>query len=693
MVRKAFLLFVLALIVPTSIFSQWVQTSGPSLGGINEFYDHNDTIYAATGAFTQGSVVRSTDHGLSWQWLSYSLPINFPVDAVIHDETTLYAGTRNGLFTSTDEGTTWTLRVKGGTVHDFAIHKNAVWYCGLNNDVAYSTDHGATWNNVVGTDLQSQGSFNRLFSDGDVLYIGTNGHGIYRTSDMGVSWHHIADEIPSNNAYIYAIGRAGSALLASTPNVTYRSTDNGATWEEVATGLPLGNGTNSYAYHNGILLAGVTSYGMFRSLDEGLTWEKADSGITFSAPTTVAFAGGIFLTGALGIYRSIDQGLTWNLSSSGLSNTTVTGLVPTSSGIAAGTLDADFGLVWNTTNQGDHWEIASDGLSTRGVDILGTSEGNIICGTDGEGISVSTDAGQHWKQIQNISTTSYSQSIATNGKVVILATEDFTGPLIRSLDAGITWEGAAKGVPASSFYSLLSVDNTFLLSTATDGLFISRDSGSSWQPLSNAIGDFSQLLGHRGPYIFAGSSAHQLFRSSDAGVHWQQITPGPGTNRHLNCMEVVDTMLYLGTDKGVYSSSDNGMTWLPSVPSGLDNFKLTTLLYDNGTLYAGTENGGVWKEPLGNNAVHDVAASAQEIMVFPNPIRGSAEIRTSINNNAGLKLIVSDPLGRTVKEIAVGERKAQEPIGFNTDGLAKGLYILTIESGENVVSTPVVIMR
>jgi len=66
------------------------------------------TVYLAVAAFGTDQVLRSTDAGQTWQSLDGNMP-DVPVNVVQIDTLTgfLYAGTDNGLFCSTNGGTTW----------------------------------------------------------------------------------------------------------------------------------------------------------------------------------------------------------------------------------------------------------------------------------------------------------------------------------------------------------------------------------------------------------------------------------------------------------------------------------------------------------------------------------------------------------------------------------------------------------
>jgi photosystem II stability/assembly factor-like uncharacterized protein len=137
-----------------------------------------------------------------------------------------------------------------------------------------------------------------------------------------------------------------------------------------------------------------------------------------------------------------------------------------------------------------------------------------------------------------------------------------------------------------------------------------------------------------------------LFSSNHLAAQWIQ-TNGP-QGGEVKCLASIDSILFAGTEDGVYRSVDNGASWKPT---GLENivYSLTVKSDDESSmnLFAGTLNGGVflstdhgdsWKQVnfgLLNHYVNCLAASDSNIFagtadgVFRSPSNGAYWIPAS----------------------------------------------------------------
>jgi photosystem II stability/assembly factor-like uncharacterized protein len=130
-------------------------------------------------------------------------------------------------------------------------------------------------------------------TDTDVLYAGSASGGLWKSTDGGLAWLPLTDELPT-----LAVG--GVAVILASPNVVLigtgeatlnvdrvggvgilKSTDGGTTWATTSVSYSVASGHGFHVLRanpaNGTVLAGATD-GLWRSTDEGDTWDLVRAG-------------------------------------------------------------------------------------------------------------------------------------------------------------------------------------------------------------------------------------------------------------------------------------------------------------------------------------------------------------------------------------------------------------------------------
>ena len=262
---------------------------------------NGDTLYAVLADEQQG-IYRSDDNGHSWQKISSGPAANISAIAVHPaNRQIIYAGTTGG-------------NVTGDT---------SLWY---------SNDKGRSWNRYGFTlPANPQGELpavNVLTVDPNhpgVLYVGTEGQGLYRVQaagynrigNMALYNLYVKDIVAVPDSPVYAVTTEG--LLAI----------EGDAWRKIE---PLPDGVVSLAVdpsNPDILYMGTVGYGAHRSTDGGESWQAINNGlglepgvilrvsvVTVDAdnPRHVALATAFSVGSRLspdGIYQSFDAGQSW----------------------------------------------------------------------------------------------------------------------------------------------------------------------------------------------------------------------------------------------------------------------------------------------------------------------------------------------------------------------------------------------
>ena len=471
----------------------------------------------------------------------------------------------------------------GGQINSLVSLSNNI-YTSAGGSVLYSANNGTTWNSTGLTNAGVRaivGEGNKLVAIGSQVFVSVN---------EGVNWSVIGSSVPWTNLItITASSRIlfVTALGISLPSHhlvynVYRSTDDGASWTSVDSDLS-NTGVNAIDYiGDSSIYAGTTS-GVYTSTDSGASWKLAGlQGISISAIRVISRDTGstnIFAATNRGVLRSTNDGMSWSFVNSGLSDTVVTALAvyPKTQGsteILAGTQG---GKIFLSTNNGDNWSDVSNGLiagpwewgdweaDVRSLTVAGS---NFFAGTNA-GLFLSTNNGSTWEHADN----------GINNSIAINALEVFSSEYGNSILAG--------GFPS--------------------GVFISSDNGSHWDAANNGINSIDiNALAISDKNIFAGGPTG-VFVSTNSGVSWD-TTGLSNTGEVVSLLSAADakgdTLILAGTWDGLFISPNNGKTWnstelkqgitaLAAYPNGQTGMNIFAGTAGSG-IFLSTDNGVTW---------------------------------------------------------------------------------------------------
>jgi photosystem II stability/assembly factor-like uncharacterized protein len=171
----------------------------------------------------------------------------------------------------------------------------------------------------------------------------------------------------------------------------------------------------------------------------------------------------------------------------------------------------------------------------------------------------------------------------------------FPAPVISQT---ITWE-TTNGPPDVSINVFLVHSGLVFTGTADDYVYRSSDDGITWEQVSDGFLTQSITDLASGPQGAVLACGYGVYRSTDLGQQWEFLGPDDAV------MSVVATSagdLFGGAWSSVYRSTDDGLTWEP-LANGLPVAWVEYLFADSaGNLYAGTtfgvlkstDNGDSW---------------------------------------------------------------------------------------------------
>jgi photosystem II stability/assembly factor-like uncharacterized protein len=206
--------------------------------------------------------------------------IGLPCEDLVVDPdtpTTLYAGTDQGLFKSTDGGGTW--------------YETIANFLSRPDNIVLVIDPSTPTTLYAGACSEGSGIC-----------------GVYKSTDGGSTWNETTTGLPSNRHVTDLVIDpstpttlyAGIDIISSFVGGIYKSIDGGESWSDASTGLPpyyRSNYVSSLAIDPdtpATLYAGINNMGggvvagVFKSTDGGSTWSEMNTGLTSQAVYTLA---------------------------------------------------------------------------------------------------------------------------------------------------------------------------------------------------------------------------------------------------------------------------------------------------------------------------------------------------------------------------------------------------------------------
>lgn len=228
---------------------------------------------------------------------------------------------------------------------------------------------------------------------------------------------------------------------------------------------------------------------------------------------------------------------------------------------------------------------------------------------------------------------------------------------------GTSWDqlATANSMPSSVYYSsavyelrIAPSNSSIMYMEMSDGIYKTVDKGASWTktafPVTNQVtSGHNRMDGQKmaidptNPNIvFAGTQKDGLWVTRDGGTSWQKISAVPtGTNTtdpNLTGIAIKGSAVYVGTaGSGVYMSADKGVTW--KAIGGPADVSHAVIAADGSYLASDNSVGALWKYS-GGSWQKVIAEGVHAIAVDPfNPTHivvtnGGGDIRESFTTGS-----------------------------------------------------------
>ena len=685
-----------------------------------EYIDFNLMVGGVKRNTSAGlGVYKTTDGGNSWTATGLTFQLSNGDGSLIRrvlvnpaNPSKLVAAGVNGLYLSSDAGTTWTRQLDSlfwdlqqDPMNANTIYAASGWLAGSvrgHAGIFKSTDFGNTWT-LLNTGIPSTGSVQRIRigiapSDNNYIYAiavdqNSSLYGTYRSTDAGISWTYIS---PTLNVFDGATGSAGGG------QGTY---DLGFTVDATNKMILYVGGVNLYVSNDG---GSTYNPATHWTLQYGPTIHGDIHFIAQNPQTNNMFVcsdGGVYRTTSIipqswATANSTPWPTQWTHISDGMQISSlyrISSSKGTSGQLLAGAQDNGSmyfdGSIWNTIIGGDGMDNWIDPVNNQ--NLVGSSQyGNFAMSNNGglssNGINpnVNNETGEWTTPLTadyNISGTLYAGFQNVN----------------ISNDGGNSWnalsplpdvqnhnnELSAIAVAYTNSNVIYAAKRVRYEFNANGSMYVTQNGGSTWTDITAGLPpaqyytsiDVSQKTENTAYVSIAGFTAGiKVFQTSDGGATWQNISYNL-PNIPINCVKTVpgSDSVMIGTDLGVYILSRTTNTWI-NESAGLPNVIVSDIEFNPALhkIYICTFGRGVWESDaalgVGANASIEIGAK-----LFPSPNKGSFTIGLSDANAASesLHLDIIDITGRIVYTTTLAGQTTY-PLKLN---LLSGMYFARIK--------------
>ena len=586
-VRLSLVILLLSVFVPVLCLAQrpWVLL-GPEGGDARSLaFDPHDSSRILLGT-SAGELYQSTDGGRQWSRFAHLGGGNdYVLDHVIFDprnSKVIYAAgwsvENNGgdLYVTRDGGRTWAALpgMHGKSIRAMELapfHPNII-VVGALDGVYRSLDAGVTWQLISPPNHPEIHNIESIAvnpANPEEIYAGT-WHLPWKTDDGGANWHSIKNGlIDDSDVFSIKVDPIEPRVVyLSACSGIYKSESAGEMFHKIQ-GIPATARRTRVLQQDPsdslIVYAGTTE-GLWKSVDAGKTWKRMgpanliinDVLVDPTNPKHVLLA-----TDRSGVLASDDGGASTVASNRGFSHRQVSAMVASPDGqtLYAGVVnDKEFGGVFTSTDAGAHWRQINDGLAGEDIFSLALADnGTLIAGTN-RGIFLYDPQAARWSARNLILNETFTPVTKVIKKKRINAME-------RKLEKG-ELHGRVLQITATPQRWLAATDA---------GLYVSLDQGNSWHggPINADTGFISvSAAGDR----VAAATASKLLLSTDGGNSWQTARlPEYVTRIYRVTME--PKRIWITGREGALFSTDDGTTW-QHVIVGMPAMQVVSVKYD-----------------------------------------------------------------------------------------------------------------
>ncbi|MDD5361006.1 MAG: YCF48-related protein [Ignavibacteria bacterium] len=687
---KKIILLIIILIIPASIFSQWIWQyplpQGNLLLDINS--PDNNTVYAVGN---NGVIIKSSNGGQNWNLQISNTYRNLNSVFFSNLNTGWISGDTGKILKTTNGGINWINYTVGTNfkLHSIYFTDNQTGYLiadSLSSSIVYKTTNaGQYWtrSSNVFTSMN-----NLCFLNNNTGYIA----GIYnveRTTNAGVNW---SSGLSICGVTFGSIGFANNLTgYISCYGGYWKTTDGGNGW--IMDSIPIGGGIKFFNSNYGYSFDG--SYDKFyRTLNGGLNWNSYDiPGQYWLRAFDFASKDTIYSTSFCNILKSTNGGVNWYCLNDETANIIDISFINNNSGWAVGVVNNNRGVLLNTTNSGNSWtkRYPQNQKGIYSAKLFNENTGYVLQ-SDGT-FAKTTDGGQ------NFTTASItgSNSLFCKMYFVEMNTGWCVGGTIQSIKLLYkTTNGGSSWFSQSNSYSLLDVkflDNNTGWAAGINGKIIKTTNGGvNWlEQTSNTSSTLRSISFINYNTGWIKSSDGRVLKTTNGGLNWNSYALASYESGYGSVF-FSDELTGYSVGYSMQKTTNGGINWaLLSKPSDM---AFNSLYFTNSSTGWIVGENCIIKTLTGGTSIIKIVDSniPQKCCLsqnYPNPFNPVTKIKFDVPENGKLKiengntvLKVYDILGKVVATL-VNERLQPGTYETTFDGssLNSGIYFYKLLIG------------
>lgn len=420
-------------------------------------------------------------------------------------------------------------------------------------------------------------------NQGNIL-IGTEGGGIYKSSNKGNTWLSLSSGLSDPFVYTMAVSMRDNSIFAGTKTGIFRSIDNGNNWNKES-GTFTGNLIPFITSdRDGIIYASVWGSGVYKK-DRG-EWTLLNQELQNTFVNSISFnkKGDAIAATEGGIYKIEKGDRKWRFV--GL----IEYILPS---IAIDKNDHIYVSVWGSgilrsTNSGKDWDYASIGISSY-VRFLSVSPEGVIYGATEDGVFEFIPERKEW---EDRGLTGIILRNVRAAKDKGLWAGSYGKGIFLSLDNGAKWQAKNRGISNTQIKSIFIDKENSILTGTSWGLFIKNMKQFKWDEIDTFAGkSVNAVIKDNEGNIYAGTT-NGVFKYDATTKKWDRVFGG-AAYLNITALSIDNTgLLYAGTDgDGLFISTDKGKSW-EEIDNGITNKRITAIKFDStDRLYVGTYDG------------------------------------------------------------------------------------------------------